>query len=168
MNIRSNDASRGQRDALAERIQSAPQQGSETPAEARSIINASMSPFCPGLTLQACPSPSADSLRHVIIARVRNGDSRDVIMKDLYADFGEAIRGAPPTVGLGLVAWIMPGFVIVIAALVLTFWLRSRGRRSGALPAPSGEMARSGAPASDGDPGGPDYERLQLLLKRDG
>lgn len=157
-----------QRDSATTVTQSVPQQGSETPAEARSIISNSMSPFCPGLTLQACPSPSADSLRHVIIARVRKGDSRDAIMKDLYADFGEAIRAAPPTVGLGLVAWVMPAIVIVIAGLVLTFWLRSRRRRTGALPSPWLDPMAPREPVAK-PPGfdDPDHERLEKLLRRD-
>lgn len=154
-----------QRDSAAV-IQSAPQLGMETPAEARSIISNSMSPFCPGLTLQACPSPSADSLRHVIIARVRNGDSRDVIMRDLYADFGEAIRAAPPTVGLGLVAWVVPGLVIAVAGLTLTYWLRSRRRRTGALPSPWLDAPREQV-ANRPELDGPDHERLQKLLRRD-
>ena len=50
--------------------------GAETPPVARAIITTAMSPYCPGLTLEVCPSPQADSLRKVIIARVQRGDTR--------------------------------------------------------------------------------------------
>jgi cytochrome c-type biogenesis protein CcmH/NrfF len=97
-----------------------------TPPVARAIISSSMSPFCPGLTLETCPSPSADSLRQVIIARVQRGDARARIEADLEHDFGAAIRSTPKAEGFGLVGWSVPGLVMLVAAVVLTRWIRRR------------------------------------------
>lgn len=144
------------------------QQNAEVPAEARAIINAALSPFCPGLTLQACTSPSADSLRRVIVARVRSGDAPEKITADLYADYGEAIRAAPLKSGAGLVVWVVPGLVVAIAALMLTYWLRSRRRRTGALASVWRDEVRADAsPSVTWDANEPDVARLQRILRQD-
>jgi len=83
-----------------------------------------MSPFCPGLTLETCPSPSADSLRQVIIARVQRGDGRASIEADLERDFGSAIRSTPKAEGFGLIGWAAPGLFLLIGAVWMTRWLR--------------------------------------------
>jgi cytochrome c-type biogenesis protein CcmH/NrfF len=141
-------------------------QGLETPPLARVIIDQSMSPFCPGLTLQACPSPSADSLRKAIVARVRSGESKDAILSGLYADFGTAIRGAPEPSGFGLVGWLAPGFVLLAAAAVLTFWLR---RRTVAARANRARNSNGGPNANPASPALSEAERDRLgaLLRHD-
>ncbi len=102
--------------------------GVETPQVAREIIDGSMSPYCPGLTLSACPSPSADSLRQAIIVRVQQGESRARIVADLEAHYGDAIRAAPAPSGFGLVGWSVPAIAFAIGALVLMRWLRRATR----------------------------------------
>lgn len=97
-----------------------------TPPVARAIITSAMSPYCPGLTLETCPSPSADSLRQVIIARVNRGDRRVQIEADLERDFGSAIRSTPKAEGFGLVGWAVPGVFMLVGLLWLTRWLRRR------------------------------------------
>lgn len=106
--------------------------GAQTPPLARTIITTSMSPYCPGLTLEVCPSPQADSLRQVIIARVKRGDSRAAIESDLERDFGAAIRSTPKGEGFGLVGWAVPGVVFLVALFVVTRWLRRQVRRAAA------------------------------------
>lgn len=104
--------------------------GAETPPVARAIITTAMSPYCPGLTLEVCPSPQADSLRKVIIARVKRGDTRTMIETDLERDFGAEIRSMPKTEGFGLVGWAVPGLVVLIGAFFVTRWLRRQVQRS--------------------------------------
>lgn len=97
-----------------------------TPPVARAIISGSMSRYCPGLTLETCPSPSADSLRRVIIARVTHGDPRERIEADPEREFGASIRSTPKAAGFGLVGWSVPGLVMLVAAVVQTGWIRRR------------------------------------------
>lgn len=104
--------------------------GAETPPVARAIITTAMSPYCPGLTLEVCPSPQADSLRKVIIARVQRGDTRAMIEADLERDFGSEIRSMPRTEGFGLVGWAVPGLVVLVGAFFVTRWLRGQVRRN--------------------------------------
>jgi len=55
-----------------------------------------MSPFCPGLTLAACPSPAAEHLRTEIKTRMAAGESSDAIERDLITRYGERVRAMPP------------------------------------------------------------------------
>ena len=88
--------------------------------------HASHEPFCPGLTLETCPSPSADSLRQVIIARVTRGDTRAQIEADLERDFGSAVRSTPKMEGFGLVGWGVPAVMLLVGAWWVTRWIRRR------------------------------------------
>ena len=72
-----------------------------------------MSPFCPGVTLQDCPSDAADDLRAQITEWARAGWSRDQIMAELESEYGPGISALPPADERGIWAWVAP-----IAALI--------------------------------------------------
>ncbi len=111
--------------------------------EASSIAHSLMSPFCPGMTLAACPSPNAATVRLEITDRLRHGDTRDAIVADLKARFGEAVASAPPARGVGLLFWIAPPFLAVgvLFAVAVAF----RGSVPEDEPAASGVDAASTA-----------------------
>lgn len=102
----------------------------ETPRIARSIIDGSMSPYCPGLTLAACPSPTADSLRQAIIGRVRAGESQASIERGLEAVYGTAIRATPDARGFGVLGWAVPWVAFALGALWVTRVLTRMRQRS--------------------------------------
>ncbi len=106
------------------------------------LIATLQSPFCPGLTLESCPSWYADSLRTVIRQRMAAGESPDVIRRELARDFGQPVLGEPTWQGFDLLGWIGPGLLLLVAGTVLVAALRRRGR-----PAPG--------PAVVTDPGEP-------------
>ena len=98
----------------------------EVHPEAAALIDQIMSPFCPGLILTNCPSLSADSLRRAIRDRFAAGASREQVMKELSATYGEAIRSAPDRSGFGLIAWVVPGGLVLVGGLLLTAFIRRR------------------------------------------
>lgn len=101
--------------------------------EALRITDVLMSPFCPGLTLTNCPSPSADSLRHVIHDRLAAGESPDAVVASLVADFGEGLLGAPPAKGFGQLLWLAP-WVGLLLGLGAIAWLVPRMKAVQAAP----------------------------------
>jgi cytochrome c-type biogenesis protein CcmH len=77
-----------------------------------------MSPFCDGVTLHDCGSRAAIELRDQIEAWAADGWSRDRIMNELVARYGEDVRGAPPIGGRGFLAWALPVVAVVGGGLI--------------------------------------------------
>lgn len=94
------------------------------------IFNTVMSPFCPGLLLANCPSSQAADLRDRVRARLAAGATKAEVLEELYAEFGDEVLGAPPTSGIGLLAWIVPGAIILLGAGGIVVWLRRSSRRA--------------------------------------
>jgi len=67
------------------------------------LSNELMSPYCPGRTIAACPSPNARKLEDHILAEANAGKSREQIEQQLVGRFGEEIVGytAPSSVLYG-------------------------------------------------------------------
>jgi cytochrome c-type biogenesis protein CcmH len=97
-----------------------------------------MSPFCPGLTLAACPSSQAQDLREQIARRVEAGETHEAIMRDLVSRYGAGVRAAPEATGSGLVVWLLPialGAVVLIVVIANVSVGRSRRTPDPATPA---------------------------------
>ncbi len=92
------------------------------------LIASLQSPFCPGLTLESCPSWYADSLRTVIRQRMAAGESPVTLREQLARDFGQRVLGEPTWRGFDVLGWIGPGAALLVAGLVLAAVLRRRGR----------------------------------------
>lgn len=107
---------------------------------ANEIFSSVMSPFCPGMTIATCPSSQAADLRVEIRARLAAGATKQDVLDELYAVWGEDVLGPAPTGGLGVFAWLVPGGVMVLAAAALTVWLRSSSRRYGTEAAAAGTL----------------------------
>lgn len=89
-------------------------------------------PVC-NTTLDQSDAPVARQMRTYIRARIRAGDSKEEIKRQLVADFGESVLAAPPKRGFGLLAWLLPLLTLAVAAPVVgvLVWRWSRGRESG-------------------------------------
>jgi cytochrome c-type biogenesis protein CcmH/NrfF len=94
--------------------------------EAFALSSEIMSPFCPGLTLAACPSGAATELRSEIANRLRAGESSSAIVENLVERFGESVRGMPRPRGVALSLWVVPP---VIGAGILWALYRTAARR---------------------------------------
>jgi cytochrome c-type biogenesis protein CcmH/NrfF len=111
----------------------------ETPAaaagrQAQSIARATMSPFCPGKTIAACPSPRAEQWRADIRAWVSQGASAGEIQARLQRRApGFDLEGRP---GRGW-DWALPlGALAVVTIWLLVLLARLRPRGDGEQAAP--------------------------------
>jgi cytochrome c-type biogenesis protein CcmH/NrfF len=105
------------------------------PPWAYSLAHDLMSPFCPGRTLAACPSPQADELRQWILFQAAAGQSREEIEKTLFERFGDAMLSAPKAEGgWGVSAYLIPigGFVVGGAFVFFVIARLARGGREAA------------------------------------
>jgi cytochrome c-type biogenesis protein CcmH len=93
-----------------------------------------MSPYCPGRTLDACPSPQAAELRQWIGAQEDAGRSRDEVEEQLVRIYGETMLSAPRAQGWGLTAYVIPVGAFAFGGALLWIFLR---RQAAAAPAPA-------------------------------
>jgi cytochrome c-type biogenesis protein CcmH/NrfF len=102
------------------------------------LENQLMCPVCHDLLSQS-QSAAANSIRQYIQQKHDAGWSRQRVLNALVAQYGQAILAAPPKHGFGLVAWVVPGLVlllgIAVAVVLAMAWSRSRSNGGGVLAA---------------------------------
>ena len=111
-----------------------------------------MCPIC-HTTLDQSNSAAAARIKAFIVRRIRAGDTKSEIKRELVDQFGPAILAAPPKHGFDLLAWLLPIVGILGGGLVLGFaaWRWSRRREP--------ELALAGAGAPVSRPLDPELER---------
>ncbi len=92
--------------------------------EGNRAISQLLSPFCPGLMLEVCPSPQAKLLRDTIQRMAHQGLTSDSLVAWMLATYGEQYRAVPQAKGSGLWAWIMPPLLLVSGVALLVLVLR--------------------------------------------
>jgi cytochrome c-type biogenesis protein CcmH len=88
-----------------------------------------MCPIC-HTTLDQSNSAAATRIKAFVVRRIRAGDTKSEIKRELVDQFGPAILAEPPKHGFDLLAWLLPIAGILAGALVLGFaaWRWSRRR----------------------------------------
>jgi len=104
-----------------------------------------MCPTCEGQTVDQSPSPAAARIRAFIRRQSAAGQTCSRIEDRLVAQFGEAVRAAPPASGFGLLAWLLPLVGVGVGALVvgLLAWRWSRRREPANAPGEPGLNGRA-------------------------
>jgi cytochrome c-type biogenesis protein CcmH len=82
-------------------------------------------------------SVSASMLKELNQALSR-GDSEDVITQMFVQEFGTKVYAEPPKSGFSLIAWIFPGFCLVVGAGVAVFVISRWRKRPAHQAAPQG------------------------------
>jgi cytochrome c-type biogenesis protein CcmH/NrfF len=117
--------------AVAQEVDSLPQEQPRPTTvhpEARRAISEIRSPYCPGLMLEVCPSPSAADLRDAIDDLARAGLSADSIVERVITTYGEEWRAVPLREGTGWWAWLMPPAVLLLGLAAVAVLLARRRR----------------------------------------
>jgi cytochrome c-type biogenesis protein CcmH/NrfF len=118
---------------------------------AQQVDERTMSPFCVGLTLAACPSSEALQLRATITGMVAAGRTNRQIDSFLLANYPKTVIGAPRSP----VAWLVPAAAVtaglaVVVVVAFRKWGGSGGPGTGQPaeplpPIPPGDSARLAA-----------------------
>ena len=88
-----------------------------------------MCPIC-HTTLDQSNSAAAARIEAFIVRRIRAGDTKSEIKRELVDQFGPAILAEPPKHGFDLLAWLLPIVGILVGGVVLALaaWCWSRRR----------------------------------------
>jgi cytochrome c-type biogenesis protein CcmH/NrfF len=121
--------------ALVLALGSAAPAGAEPEGWAYDAANELMSPFCPGRTLADCPSPAAESMRLWLHVQEAAGRTRQEVEEELFARYGDIMRGTPRAEGAGLGAYVIPIVIFAAGGLLVVYVLRRMTRGGGGPPA---------------------------------
>jgi cytochrome c-type biogenesis protein CcmH/NrfF len=126
----------------------------EVERKAEALSRSIMSPFCPGRTVSACPSPNAHAWREDIRKWVREGVSADEIRSRLAARMPEHNLLGAPSNRLG---WALPVGIGVFSVVLLVLALRYLLKR--------GSTTKKGSDSAP--PPGEDREDWDAKLKQE-
>lgn len=108
-----------------------PDPGSPAHRTAREAMMLLRSPVTPSHTLDMCPS--AEALRDSMYVAAATGMTRDQLVEDFVARYGEEVRLLPRRSDFGLAAWIAPPALLLLGlAFVAGRMRRMRRTFSGA------------------------------------
>ena len=91
--------------------------------KAQDYFDSTMSPYCPGRTLSACPSGEATKLRENIRQMYRDGYTEEGIGNFLASKYGDAVKSMPKQKGFDLFAWIMPSVFVFLGIFVIFYFV---------------------------------------------
>lgn len=99
----------------------------QTDRESAQFFDSVMSPYCPGMTLSACPSDDARVLRDEIRGWLVQGQSKEQIQAELKTRFGNLTGGPTTGVSSGIAyLGILVFFVIGISIIALNVGNRKK------------------------------------------
>jgi cytochrome c-type biogenesis protein CcmH len=88
---------------------------------------------CQGESVADSPSDLAKAMRKLIRAQLAEGRSADEIKRYLVTRYGDRILLAPPTSGIGGIAWLAPP-LLLLGGVGLLLTLAADWRRRGRVP----------------------------------
>ena len=113
--------------------------GSYDEAKAQEIDRMLMCPVCPAQTIDQTQVPLAKQMRAQVRELLASGATREEVLAWFSAPerYGPSVLAEPPRSGFYLIAWIVPGVVVVAALAGGLLTLRAmRGRRGNAAEDP--------------------------------
>ena len=119
--------------------QSGETSGTYDEAKAQDIDRMLMCPVCPAQTIDQTEVPLAKQMRAQVRELLASGATREEVLAWFSAPerYGPSVLAEPPRSGFYLIAWIVPGVVVVAALAGGLLTLRAmRGRRSDAAEDP--------------------------------
>lgn len=91
----------------------------ELDKSAYSVYQQIFSPFCPGRSLNDCPSSKAHDLKMELREQLASGVSEQEVLEDVFKKYGDKYRAIPQYAGFGKLVWWIPlGFILLGGAVV--------------------------------------------------
>jgi len=106
-------------------------------ARAYDMYQQVLSPFCPGRSLNDCPSSKAHELKQEMRQKLEQGVAPEAIIEEVFAKFGEQYRAVPSYAGFGKLVWWVPGGFLLAGVAIIAVLARGKRRVSAAKPTQS-------------------------------
>lgn len=100
-------------------------QGGPTADEVNAIAKHLNCPTCDTRSLDACNTVTCIQWKNQIRDMMIEGYTQDEILDWYVARYGDYVLQVPPTRGLGLIAWLLPIFVLGIAGIWLGLLMKN-------------------------------------------
>ncbi len=117
------------------------------------------SPFCPGRSLNDCPSSKAHDLKAEMRRKLEQGVPPEVILEEVFAQFGDQYRTVPAYQGFGRLVWWSPALFVLLGAIVALVIARGRKSVQPTGPQKGGEMVHN--------PSGSEQDELRKQIERE-
>ena len=93
-------------------------------------------PVCENVPLDVCPTAACEQWRGVIREKLAQGWS-DAQITQYFADqYGDRVLAQPPARGLSLLVYIVPPLAVLLGAVLLVRWMRTRRKPASTDAAP--------------------------------
>ncbi len=104
-------------------------------------------PVCQGSSVGDSPSSTARAMKAQVRELLGNGYSEGQVFSYFEASYGEFVRLAPKSDGIGAVVWVLPLALALLGVYAAIAWLRSRRTNASTSPA----RPAHATPAGDAD-----------------
>jgi len=76
------------------------------------------------MTLYSCECADAAQMRSDIQKMIDQGMTKDEIIKNYVKKYGNTILASPPKKGFDLIAWVIPGIIILISGFLVWMFIK--------------------------------------------
>ena len=87
-----------------------------------------MCPVCPGETIDQSQNELSLQMRVIVEEKIGEGWTNEQIKNYFVERYGPRVLMTPPFTGFSITAWIIPPFILVCAAILFVFYIRSKLR----------------------------------------
>ena len=87
-----------------------------------------MCPVCPGESIDQSQNELSSQMRAIVIEKIDEGWTDEQIKNHFVERYGPRVVMNPPFTGFSITAWIIPPFILVCAAILFVFYIRSKLR----------------------------------------
>jgi cytochrome c-type biogenesis protein CcmH len=99
--------------------------------QATTLYQQVFSPFCPGRSLNDCPSSKAGELKDQMRAELEAGKAPEVILNEVFQKYGDQYRAVPQFSGVGMFVWLVPMAFVAIGLMIAIGVSGRRKKRAG-------------------------------------
>ena len=87
-----------------------------------------MCPVCPGESIDQSQNELSLQMRVIVEEKIDEGWTDEQIKNYFVERYGPRVLMTPPFTGFSITAWIIPPFILVCAAILFVFYIRSKLR----------------------------------------